>query len=78
MISAIPNDCPPVLRQFLEQQITRLENDIEIANQLSVRTALPTKPIKGKIYYFDNTILPTITVSGYWGYKGANTWVLLG
>lgn len=78
MISAVPEDCPPALRQFLEQQIVRLENDIKIANQLTVRTSLPAKPIKGKIYYFDNVVLPTITTIGYWGYKGAGIWTLLG
>jgi hypothetical protein len=78
MISSIPTDCPPFLKQFLEQQIIALENEISIANQLTVRTALPAKPVKGKIYYFDNTIPPTITTRGFWGYKGAGTWALLG
>jgi hypothetical protein len=78
MIGSIPEDCPPFLKQFLEQQITRLENEIEVANQLTVRTAIPAKPIKGKIYYFDNTIPPTITSAGFWGYKGVGVWAQLG
>lgn len=78
MIGVVPPDCPPQLRQFLEAQFAQYEADVRTAVQLDVLTALPLKPIKGKIYYFDNVIGATITTSGFWGYKGNNVWTLLG
>ena len=74
---------PPVntdtqLTEYLFRQLSALENKSLQLGNLTILTALPTKPVVGKIYYFQNVILPTITVEGAWVYKSTHVWTLLG
>lgn len=66
------------LKEYLFRQLSVLENKSLQLGNLTVLTALPTKPTVGKIYYFANAILPSISGEGAWVYKSTNVWVLLG
>ncbi len=46
-------------------------------DELPKTLAMPTKPKEGKLYYFPNTIAPTITTVGVWVYKSTG-WSYLG
>ena len=64
---------PPVnadnqLKEYLFRQLSILENKSLQLGNLTILTALPTKPTVGKIYYFANAILPSITYEGAWVY----------
>lgn len=72
----LPLDLPEKLAQFLTRQITDLESKINGATVQKL-TALPTRPVIGKQYYFKNAIAPTITGEGLWLYKSTG-WVQLG
>ena len=72
-----PNSTSPELKEYLYRQLTSLEYDINDLGRLPMLTTLPTKPKVGKVYYFKNTISPTITVEGVWTYKSSG-WALLG
>ena len=50
------------LTEYIFRQLSALENKSLQLGDMNVLTALPTKPVVGKIYYFKNVISPTITV----------------
>ena len=65
---------PPVntdtqLTEYLFRQLSALENKSLQLGNLTILTALPTKPTVGKIYYFANAILPTIVAEGAYVYR---------
>ena len=66
------------LTGYLVRQFSALENKSLQLGNLEILTALPPKPVVGKVYYFKNVISPTITVEGAWVYKSTNVWTLLG
>lgn len=66
------------LTGYLVRQFSALENKSLQLGNLEILTALPAKPVVGKVYYFKNVISPTITVEGAWVYKSTNVWTLLG
>lgn len=71
-----PPISPDALKEYVYRQLVGLESDINQLDKIQPRTAIPAKPIIGKIYYFSNIVLPAITVEGYWGYKSTG-WVLI-
>ena len=73
-----PSDTPPLLKSYLVRMLNRLEDSLNDTQQLTVLTALPSKPKIGKIYYFKNAIPATsITGEGAWIYKSTG-WSLMG
>ncbi len=72
-----PYDMTPAHRSYFARVLYYIEGLIQNAVNLDVLTALPAKPVKGRLYYFDNVIGTTITSKGYWGYDGS-IWVKLG
>ena len=66
------------LTEYLVRQLTALENKSLQLGNLEMLTALPARPVVGKVYYFKNVIAPTITVEGAWVYKSTGVWTLLG
>jgi len=73
---------PPIntdnqLKEYLFRQLLTLENRSLQLGNLEILTALPTKPSIGKVYYFANAILPSITVEGAWIYKSTGVWTSL-
>ena len=73
-----PANTDTQLTEYLFRQLLALENKSLQLGNLEILTALPTKPVVGKIYYFKNVIGTTITVEGAWVYKSTGVWVLLG
>jgi hypothetical protein len=73
-----PTNTDTQLTEYLFRQLSALENKSLQLGNLEMLTALPTKPVVGKIYYFKNIILPIITVEGAWVYKSTGVWTLLG
>lgn len=73
----VPEGLPSNVREYLFRQLNRLELLTQNSAQLPVLTALPAKPSVGKLYYFGNTIAPTITSVGVWVYKTTG-WSYLG
>lgn len=72
-----PSNTDAQLAEYLTRQLSLLQNQIDNAAALNVLTALPAKPLVGKMYYFGNTIAPTITTAGVWAYKSTG-WSFLG
>ena len=73
-----PANTDTQLTEYLFRQLSALENKSLQLGNLEILTALPTKPVVGKIYYFANVIGVTITVEGAWVYKSTGVWTLLG
>ena len=73
-----PDNTDTQLKEYLFRQLSALENQNLQLGNLAVLTALPTRPVVGKIYYFANVIGTTITVEGAWVYKSTHVWTLLG
>lgn len=73
-----PDNTDIQLKEYLVRQLSALENQNLQLGNLAVLTALPTRPVVGKIYYFKNVIGTTITVEGAWVYKSTHVWTLLG
>jgi hypothetical protein len=73
-----PANTDTQLTEYLVRQLTALENKSLQLGNLEMLTALPARPVGGKVYYFKNIISPTITVEGAWVYKSTNVWTLLG
>lgn len=64
-----PSNLPPEIAEYLIRLTTEINIAVSKAQQCEVMTALPLRPIEGKIYYFKNAIATTpITSAGYWGY----------
>ena len=63
-----PANTDTQLTEYLFRQLSALENKSLQLGNLTILTALPTKPTVGKIYYFANAILPSITYEGAWVY----------
>jgi hypothetical protein len=63
-----PANTDTQLKEYLFRQLSILENKSLQLGNLTILTALPIKPIVGKIYYFANAILPSITYEGAWTY----------
>ena len=72
-----PDNTDIQLKEYLVRQLSALENQNLQLGNLAVLTALPTRPVVGKIYYFKNVIGTTITVEGAWVYKSTHVWTLL-
>ena len=73
-----PDNTDIQLKEYLVRQLSALENQNLQLGNLAVLTALPTRPVVGKIYYFKNVIGTTITVEGACVYKSTHVWTLLG
>ena len=73
-----PDNTDAKLTEYLFRQLSALENKSLQLGNLEILTALPTKPVVGKVYYFANVIGTTIIVEGAWVYKSTNVWTLLG
>ena len=73
-----PDNTDIQLKEYLVRQLSALENQNLQLGNLAVLSALPTRPVVGKIYYFKNVIGTTITVEGAWVYKSTHVWTLLG
>ena len=63
-----PFTTSPELKEYLVRQLTSVNYKADDLGNLSSLTALPAKPYVGKIYYFANAILPSITYEGAWVY----------
>lgn len=63
-----PFTTSPELKEYLVRQLTSVNYKADDLGNLSILTALPNKPHVGKIYYFANAILPSITYEGAWVY----------
>jgi hypothetical protein len=73
-----PDNTDGRLKEYLVRQLSKLQALVENSSALPVLSALPVKPLVGKIYYFDRIIPATaITSVGVWVYKPTG-WVLLG
>jgi hypothetical protein len=73
-----PANTDTQLTEYLFRQLSALENKSLQLGNLEMLTALPARPVVGKVYYFKNIILPTITDEGAWIYKTTGVWTLLG
>ena len=76
-----PANTDTQLKEYLFRQLSALENQNLQLGNLAVLTALPTRPVVGKIYYFANALPPSISGEGAWIFKSigpTGTWVLLG
>lgn len=73
----VPSGIPEQVRAYLFRQLNRLEKLFLEKDLIGGLTALPTKPVIGKLYYFKNTIGATITAEGVWVYKSTG-WSYLG
>lgn len=72
-----PSNIDLSLRAYLIRLITQIEEAITNKSTIPPTYSLPTKPLEGKLYYFPNTIAPTITTAGVWVYKSSG-WAFLG
>lgn len=69
-----PENTDKDLKEYLVRVLTSLESRVLNNNLFPTLTSLPVKPIKARLYYFSNAILPNITVEGFWAYIGG-VWV---
>ena len=72
----IPNDIDDNLKQYLQLLTSDLNTGLDNALIIPQLSAIPAKPVIGKIYYFSQ-VVGVITEIGYWGYKPTG-WVQLG
>ncbi len=72
-----PSNTDPELASYLFRLFNSLQNQIDNGIIVPGYTALPARPIIGKLYYFKNTIDTTITSIGVWTYKSTG-WTFLG
>ena len=75
-METVPKNTDTELAAYLQRQFTRLDLLIQ-SNTIQRLTSLPSKPVIGKIYYFINTIPPTIASEGVCVYKSIG-WSYLG
>lgn len=73
----VPEGIPNHIRAFLFRQLNMLEQKSTEKDLLAGITTIPAKPAIGKLYYFKNAVLPTITSEGVWVYKSTG-WSYLG
>ena len=76
-VEPLPQDMPEEWRAYFDRILNELTIDIGMANTFPPSSKLPTTPIKGRIYYFNNVISPDITAAGWWGWNGT-TWNVIG
>jgi hypothetical protein len=74
-METVPKGLSPDLESYFTRTLSRLE-DLQSNQVPELRTSLPAKPILGRLYYFKNEILPTITPIGLWIYK-ATGWTFI-
>ena len=74
MIESPPNT---YISTYFQRLLDKIDERFTAKDILPKTWAMPTRPIEGKLYYFPNTIAPTITTAGVWVYKSTG-WVLLG
>lgn len=79
----IPDEQPPLelseqTRDYLIRMFRSARDEDSRSDRLVILQNLPDRPVKGKIYYFDRAIAPSISRDGYWGYNTQGKWVLLG
>lgn len=72
-----PSNVESNLKAYLIRVFTHIDRLFGERHVLPPTTALPAKPVLGKLYYFPNIILPTIVTAGVWVYKPAG-WSYLG
>ena len=72
-----PSDIDSNIRSYLTRLVSQIDELFANKSTLIPNTVLPTKPIEGKLYYFPNTVAPTITTAGVWVYKSSG-WAFLG
>lgn len=72
----VPEGIPEKVREYVYRQLSKLELAVQSAKP-QVLTSMPSKPSIGQLYYFKNTVLPTITAEGMWVYKSTG-WSYLG
>jgi hypothetical protein len=70
-----PKSTPPELAEYLTRQLEELTPSGSI--KLSVFNVLPTKPVIGRLYYFNVIPSTSITTEGVWVYKSTG-WSFLG
>lgn len=74
----VPDGVESKLSEYLQRMFHFAKLSDDTATQLVRLTAVPNKPITGKLYYFSSAVATTpITAEGYWGYKSTG-WVQLG
>lgn len=64
-----PSTTASELSEYLTRQLLRLQLQIDNDQILPGLTALPAKPVAGKIYYFKSLVGTWITAIGAWIYK---------
>lgn len=72
-----PSNVEGNLKAYLIRVFTHIDKTINERHVLPPTTAMPAKPKEGKLYYFPNTIAPTIVTAGVWVYKSTG-WSYLG
>jgi len=75
-MEAVPKNVDSELASYLQRQFNRLDLAIQ-SNNINKISTIPAKPAIGKIYYFNNVVMPTITSEGMWVYKSTG-WSYLG
>ena len=74
-METVPEELSPNLRAYFTRIFTRID-DMEQDDVPEYRTSMPLRPIVGKLYYFNNAVLPTIAAEGLWVYKSTG-WTLV-
>ncbi|MCK4706802.1 MAG: hypothetical protein KAT90_15100, partial [Gammaproteobacteria bacterium] len=83
-MSLITEEQPPsgtedMLSEYLVRMFRDAATSDDISDQFHVRTALPEKPITGKLYYFKQIINTVIYREGFYWYDATtSTWRFLG
>jgi len=67
-METVPEELSPNLRAYFTRMYAKID-DMEADETPEMRKSIPSRPTIGKIYYFKNTVLPTITLEGLWVYK---------
>lgn len=70
-----PKSTAPELAEYLVRQLEEFSPQGSI--KLSVFNVLPTKPVIGRLYYFNTIPSTPITTEGVWVYKSTG-WAFLG
>jgi hypothetical protein len=81
-METVPEELSPNLQAYFTRVLKKIDT-LEANPVPEMRTSIPIRPIVGRLYYFKNTSLPTITAEGLWIYKsnplvpGSYIWVLV-
>ncbi len=74
-----PDSLSDDVKEYLTRIYTQINIELSNTSALQRRTDFTTRPVIGKIYYFDNAppSEPLITAEGLWLYKSTG-WVQIG